>query len=91
MKLDTDLVQKILSEIEKLPVGIADVFQPEVEGYSSKEVSDHLMLLVKDGLIEGEETPDGWYASALTLRGHELLEQLTSGPVALPARRIGFV
>jgi hypothetical protein len=91
MKLDMHLVQKILTEIENLPFGIADLFQPEVEGYSSEEVSYHLMVLIKDGLIEGEETPDGWYASALTLKGDEVLKQFTSETIALPTRRIGFV
>jgi len=91
MKLDMELVPKILTEIENLPLGIADLFQPEVEGYSSKEVSYHIMVLIKDGLIEGEETPDGWYASALTLKGHQVLEQFTSEPITPPTRRIGFV
>lgn len=74
MKRDMDLARQILLEIEKLPHGYDVLFQPEIEGRSSAEVSYHIMLLTQAGYVEGEEAPDGWHAKTLTWQGHEFLE-----------------
>jgi hypothetical protein len=75
MKRDMDLARQILFEIESLPHHGDDViFQPEIEGHSSDEVSYHIMLLVQAGYIEGEEAPDGWHSGSLTWQGHEFLD-----------------
>jgi hypothetical protein len=74
MKRDMDLARQILFEIEGLPHGDDVIFQPEIEGHSSDEVSYHMMLLVQAGYIEGEEAPDGWHARSLTWQGHEFLD-----------------
>src|SRR5215213_8227136 len=74
MKRDMDLARQILFEIEKLPHGLDVIFQPEIEGHSSEEVSYHIMLLTQAGYVEGEEAPDGWHARTLTWQGHEFLE-----------------
>jgi Hypothetical protein (DUF2513) len=74
MKRDMDLARQILFEIEKLPHGHDVIFQPEIERHSSDEISYHIMLLTQAAYIEGEETPDGWYAKTLTWQGHEFLD-----------------
>ena len=79
MKRDMDLVRPILLRIEESNndsrLGINDL---EIPGYSSAEVSYHVMILNEAGLIEtyhlSTMANDIWRPKRLTWSGHEFLD-----------------
>lgn len=77
MKRDMDLARSILLKMESEPYegGWVDV---AIEGYSASEVSYHVMLLAKAGLIEADNVSsrDGlaWKPTILTMAGHDFLD-----------------
>ena len=77
MKREMELIRQILLEIEKRPYdqGLIDL---EIPGYTSSQVSYHVLLLKDAGLIEAIDFstfagPD-WRPSRLTWQGHEFLD-----------------
>jgi hypothetical protein len=77
MKRDMDLVRAILMEVEKVPFD-GGSHQVQVEGRSVAEISYHVMLLHRAGLIDAldlsaDEYPL-WRPMWLTWDGHEFLD-----------------
>ncbi len=93
MKRDLDLARSILKKIEECedPWGLHD--SPEIDGYSSSQVSYHIKLLCEAGLIEAEDVssmgPDGfdWDPGNLTWQGHEFLDAAKDESVWNKARQ----
>ena len=77
MKRDLDLGRSILQQIEATQT-VRDWIDLTVEGHTDEEVSYHVMLLAKEGLIEATDlsTSDGfeWKPIRLTWAGHEFLD-----------------
>ena len=80
MKPDMDLAREILLKIEESPEATGTGgFDLKIEGRSAQEVSYHVMLLHKVGLIEALDLSDGEEISnrtpsCLTWTGHEFLD-----------------
>lgn len=80
MKLDLELVRKILMECENSPHGYAEKNVPEIEGFSEEEVLHHIFLMDEAGLVKavstthlGSESPEA-RLGFMTWEGHEFLE-----------------
>jgi DNA-binding transcriptional ArsR family regulator len=78
MKRDMDLARKILLQIEAAPEARGGI-NPNITGYSEEEVSYHVMLLAKAGLVDAVDfsSKDGgsaWKAIGLTWAGHDFIE-----------------
>jgi hypothetical protein len=77
MKRDMDLIRQILLKIEEHPYDL-DWVELELEGYSPREISYHVMLLAQASLIEADNLSTfgdpQWEAKSLTWQGHEFLE-----------------
>jgi len=78
MKRDKNLIEKILKYVESESTSSSI----SIEGYPSNIVSEHLALMVKDGLIEGkinrvagQKTPIV-SVEGITSKGHDLLEEV---------------
>ena len=88
MKLDPDLVRKVLSKAEDLPLGEAHGI--EVEGHSDDEVTYHVMLLAEAGLLDALDVSshDGvaWLVRRPTYAGHEFLAAAQSDTVWAQAK-----
>ena len=84
MKLDKDLVRKIMLAVEasKDPNGLVELSLP---GHDQAEISYHIMLLDEAGFVDAEDqsTLDGfeWQAKRLTYQGHEFLDTIRDGEV----------
>lgn len=78
MKRDMDLIRKILLAIEAHAEPYSWEVPIEIEGYSDKEVSYHIKLLLEAGLIEARGLKGTgvitWAINGLTWAGHEFLE-----------------
>jgi hypothetical protein len=78
MKLDMDLVRKILIILEEYPHGFYDQFV-QIEGYSPEQIGYHVtlmeeagMLLVVDATHMGSQGPEAM-PRRLTWQGHQFL------------------
>ncbi len=84
MKLDKDLVQEILLQVEASPdpMGLVDLTLPD---HLEEEIAYHVQILDEAGFIEALDltTMDGydWRPRRLTYEGHEFLDTLRD-PVA---------
>ena len=85
MKLDKDLVRKILLAIEadeSPPLGLIEL---TIEGYSTEIVSYHVEILNEADLIEGRDLTsfDGyhWAPTRLTYSGHEFLDSIRDNEI----------
>lgn len=82
MKRDMDLVRQILFELEEAEFD-GGPRTLNIEGYSSNEITYHVMLLAEAGLIQAfdfssDEEPN-WLPSHLTWSGHEFLNAARDG------------
>lgn len=84
MKLDPDLIKKILIAYEELPYGGGE--EIEFEGYTENQVNAHQELLMDGGYIKA--TKEVWIndkvvisPESITLDGHELLKKLRNDTV----------
>jgi hypothetical protein len=80
---NTELIRAILFKIEASPLdGLIDI---EVPGSTDEEVSYHVMLLHKAGLIEATDCSSlqghSWKATSLTWEGHEFIDAIRSDTV----------
>ncbi|WP_027149478.1 DUF2513 domain-containing protein [Methylobacter tundripaludum] len=83
MKRDMDLVRDLLLVIESHPLldGMRRM-QPDEPGdlditdHSSNEVTYHLNMLIKAGLVEGKITMQMPIISKLTWQGHDFLDSI---------------
>ena len=78
MKLDMDLVRKILIALEVHPHGFYNQFL-KIEGYSDEQIGYHITLMEEAGLLVaidatsmGSESPEAM-PSRLTWHGHQFL------------------
>jgi hypothetical protein len=77
MKLDMDLVRKILLKVEASESG--EPGRLSIEGYSSDQTNYHIGLLVQAALLTGESVTTMsdkyavWFVCSMTLAGHEFV------------------
>jgi hypothetical protein len=78
MKLDMDLVRKILITLEEHPHGFYNQFI-KIEGYSEEQIGYHVTLMEEAGLLlvidathMGSESPEAM-PNRLTWQGHQFL------------------
>ena len=76
MKLDTDLVYRILKKAEKKPDEKEEHIL--IEGYDPEDVNYHVRLCCEAGLIHGTPGPRSVFES-LTWQGHMVLNKLRAG------------
>lgn len=82
MKLDWDLVRKILIEIEQLePRTHIDNYSDKFDDYDPDLVGFHMGLLAQRGYIDGvksntDDSPYGYIARALTMNGYDFLDTI---------------
>lgn len=89
MKRDMELVRDVLKAIEEFPFD-GGFHEINIEGRSESEISYHVMILHKAGLIEAIDlsTHDGmcWKAKTLSYHGHEFLDAARSDTVWAKAK-----
>jgi hypothetical protein len=84
MKLDKELVRKILLQVEESPdpMGWIDLSIPE---HTELEVAYHVQILDEAGFIEAHDltTMDGydWRPKRLTYEGHEFLDTVRDNEI----------
>jgi len=79
MKLDMDLVRKILIVLEEYPHGFYNQFL-SIEGYSEEQIGYHITLMEEAGLLRAidatsmeSQSPEAM-PQRLTWQGHEFLD-----------------
>lgn len=91
MKRDMDLVRDILLAVEDLPFD-GRFHEIDVDRRSQNEISYHVMLLHKAGLLEAIDlsTHDGvcWRPKTLTYMGHEFIDAARSDNVWSKAKSL---
>jgi hypothetical protein len=86
MKRDLDLIRQILLEVEKNDNYLKTI-AIQAEGYSPEQVSYHVMLLAKAGLVSAnlakqpQSGGEAWYPKSLTWEGHEFLDATRNGTI----------
>lgn len=77
MKRDMDLARQIMLELEQGP-SFGEWVKIAPTGWSEQEVTYHVMLLAKAGLIEADDVSEfestNWVANNLTMQGHDFLD-----------------
>ncbi len=77
MKRDMDLARQIMLELEEAR-SFGEWVEIAPKGWSEQEVSYHVMLLAKAGLIEADDVSESesteWAAKNLTMQGHDFLD-----------------
>ena len=77
MKRELELIRLILLEIEKQPYDQGPI-EAEIPGYTSAQISYHVLLLKDAGLIEAIDfstfAGSDWKPTRLTWQGHEFLD-----------------
>lgn len=86
MKLEKELVRKILLAIEAHEGSPYDGVALEFDEYSERQVGYHVMLLVEAGYVVGEDMGClgddlAWEAQRLTFVGHEFLDTIRDAEV----------
>lgn len=78
MKRDMDLVRQLAMEIELLPHAVAVGESLAIDGYSTKQIIYHALLLLDAGLIVGTtDSPEATLdvtAYRLTWKGHDFVD-----------------
>lgn len=84
MKLDMELVKKILLSIEEHPDPF-NSFSLQIEGYTDLQIAYHIKLLSEANLIDAVNWSDSggrdWRAKSLTWKGHEFLSSAKNSTV----------
>ncbi|PZD70235.1 hypothetical protein C1752_15927 [Acaryochloris thomasi RCC1774] len=86
MEFDNNLVRKILLEAEKADAGEL-ITSFDCDGAAQQLVSEHVYLMVKEGLLEGtpHETQatfiDAYFISRITWKGHQLLKNMKNDTI----------
>jgi hypothetical protein len=84
MKRDLDLCRQILQQVEDHDKAMGAV-PLNIEGHSAEEVSYHVMLLAKAGLLEAFDFTStagfNWQPKRLTWEGHEFLDSIRNDTV----------
>lgn len=79
MKRDMELVREILLTIEKSPTTRGTI-PIKIAGFTDDEISHHIELLFKSGLIEASDNCTlsryCWLAKKLTWQGHDILDAI---------------
>ena len=77
MRRDLDVARSILRQVEDSPT-VGTWVELAVDGHTDEEISYHVMLLAKEGLIDASDlsSSDGyvWKPLRLTWAGHEFLD-----------------
>lgn len=79
MKRDMELAREILLAIEKsqTPKGLIPI---QISGFTDDDISHHIELLFKSGLIEASDNCTlsrySWRAKQLTWQGHDFLDAI---------------
>lgn len=85
MKLEKELVRKILLEVEAFEGDIYEGVPLDIQGATDQQIGYHVMLLVEAGYLVGDDmsTFDGvdWEAQRLTYAGHEFLDTIRDAEV----------
>ena len=78
MKLDKDLVRKILLKLEEDQSEPREIVNLQVSGHTHREISYHVQLLSQAGFVKAIDASsfDGedWKPQHLTYEGHEFLD-----------------
>ena len=83
MRLDPDLIKKILSVLEETEVDAPNAYLDslnKIEGYSEDQVIYHVRQLISDGYIDGEvidsigRQGSGLFIRRLSWKGHQFVE-----------------
>jgi hypothetical protein len=93
MKRDIDLIRKILFEIEQNESD-NDIQNLQINTYSDVEITYHVYLLKKGGLIDatvlfggGTVKPTGYSIRLLTWEGHDFLDACRDEGVWIKAKK----
>lgn len=85
MKLEKELVRKILLKVEEFEGEFYEGVPLEIDGATERQIGYHVMLLIEAGYLVGEDmsTLDGveWEAQRLTYAGHEFLDTIRDAEV----------
>lgn len=95
MRLDFDLVRKILLQMEAMPAN-SQPYSVEVEGYDQSTVFEHLDLLAEAGFIDANiitsSTAAGRiynvFVTHMTWKGHEFLDNARNESVWSEAKSV---
>lgn len=78
MKLDFDLLRKILLKIERKTSGYVDKI--EIDGFTEEHINSHLVCMIEAGLLEGNQIPIYGRdtpiveVKRITFEGHKFIE-----------------
>ena len=83
MKRDMDLVRLIFLEVEKHDANLASYESIKIDGYSSSEIREHVILLEKAGLIsDAHYTIDGSvWVQRITWDGYDYLDKVRDNTI----------
>lgn len=85
MKLEKELVRKILLKVEEFEGDIYEGVPLDLEDYSERQITYHVMLLIEAGYLVGEDLSSlsgaEWEAQRLTYSGHEFLDTIRDAEV----------
>lgn len=73
MKLDLDLVRKILLDIEEKETVDGYNGTPEISGYTNDIIEYHVRLMDQGGLLSYSPFKGGYFIEGLTWSGHEFI------------------
>ena|SRR6185437_16349605 len=93
MKMDTNLIRRVLVEAEKLPDDGA-FHDISIEGFTEAEISNHVRLCTEAGFVDARDltTASGicWKPKRLTYAGHEFLAGIRSDTVWEKAKALAL-
>lgn len=85
MKLEKELVRKILLKVEEFEGGIYEGVPLDIANYTERQITYHVMLLIEAGYLVGEDlstlSGEEWEAQRLTYAGHEFLDTIRDAEV----------
>jgi Hypothetical protein (DUF2513) len=80
MKRDMDLVRKLLLEIEEKDVGDGQWINIKIADFSEAQITEHLFLLYKAQLVEGNDTSSlnkrSFMPRRLTWNGYDFIDSI---------------
>jgi hypothetical protein len=85
MKLDKDLVRKILLAVEAADQTPDSWIDLEIQNHGAEEISYHVLLLHEAGFLKAQDLSSladfDWRPKRLTYRGHEFLDTVRDNEV----------